>query len=184
MIVGIIGKAGSGKSTAAELIRARFNGEVVSLADPIKQIAQGLFGFTNEQLWGPSANRNAPDARFTRPDGEPLTPRYALQTLGSWGRDCYESIWIDAALRLAAKHRVAVIPDVRYPNEAEAIERAGGVLIRIVRPGAGLEGDAGRHPSETAQEGIRAHAEVLNDGTIEDLRVRLAMLLDDVAEAA
>lgn len=31
-----------------------------------------------------------------------LTPRYALQQLGTqWGRDCYDNVWIDYALRFA-----------------------------------------------------------------------------------
>jgi hypothetical protein len=39
-----------------------------------------------------------------------------------------------------------VIPDVRFPNEVEAIEKAGGRVVRIVRPGAGLpaRGSRGR----------------------------------------
>ena len=173
MIIGLIGKAGSGKSTAARILCTRLNATEVSLADPIKRIARDLFGFTERQLWGPSECRNAVDGRFGA-----LTPRHALQTLGSWGREMHEGIWVDAALRLAAQHSVAVIPDVRYHNEAAAIHAKGGCLIRIVRPGAGLEGGAGQHPSELAQETIRSDAEVLNNGTIEDLRVRLALLLD------
>lgn len=192
MIVSITGKAGSGKSCVARMLIERFGAVEVSLADPIKRIARELFGFTDEQLWGPSHCRNAADFRLPRPDavrfawcleqhvhgpecGDPLylTPRYALQTLGSWGRDCYEHVWIDAALRLAAQHPLAVVPDVRYRNELERVRRGGGVMLRIVRPGAGLSGAAADHPSETEQDSIPDDAfdvVIENTGTLEDLR--------------
>lgn len=171
-LIGLIGVAGSGKSTAARILCDRLGAVEVSLADPIKRIAGELFGFDRQQLYGPSECRNAVDQRYN------ITPRHVLQTLGSWGREMHEGIWVDAALRLAAQHPVAVIPDVRYHNEADAIHAAGGCLIRIVRPGAGLVGAAAQHPSELAQSTIRADAVVTNDGSIEDLRVRLALLMD------
>ena len=51
------------------------------------------------------------------------------------GKDSY---WLDAgmqAARLAHTYRqTAVITDVRFPNEAEAIQKAGGILVFIDSP--------------------------------------------------
>lgn len=47
-----------------------------------------------------------------------------------------------------------VIPDVRFKNEADAIFKAGGDVWRIERPGAGLQGEAAKHISETEQTAI------------------------------
>lgn len=94
--------------------------------------------------------------------------------LGSWGRDCYEDVWVDAALRLAAAHPLSVIPDVRYRNELHRIRAIGGRAIRIVRPGAGLGGAGGAHASETEQDTVpdsAFDAVIVNDGTIADLEV-------------
>lgn len=114
-IIGITGKAGSGKDTVADLL-VRDHGFVkVALADPLKRICKEVFGFTDEQLWGPSEKRNAPDLRFPRHNGDLntpakslaqwplyLTPRHALQQLGTeWGRHCYPNVWVDYALRIA-----------------------------------------------------------------------------------
>ena len=69
MIIGISGLAGSGKDTAADFL-VRDHGFVkVSLGDLLKRIARDVFGFSIEQLWGPSQSRNAPDERYPRPHG-------------------------------------------------------------------------------------------------------------------
>src|SRR6266404_2066963 len=124
MLVGLSGLAGSGKDTAADHLVAKHNFVKVSLADPLKRMCRDAFDFTDDQLWGPSEKRNAPDERYRRkptqhmlhgrdfntttdkcytcgaekpwPPGlggeecfHYLTPRYALQKLGTeWGRDC------------------------------------------------------------------------------------------------
>lgn len=257
MIVGIMGKAGSGKDTAADMLVERFQFVRVALADPLKRFCEEVFEFTPLQLWGPSEQRNAPDSRYPRTDllpaGPPtaigntgftrqplqrvtadnLSPRYALQTLGTeWGRHCYENVWADYAMRVA--HRLladdgvkkmysargglvvydhgklgwdrqqlhlqeqangspyvpealsiapkgVAIPDVRFKNEVEAIQRAKGLVVRIVRPGAGLSGDAGRHVSETEQESVPDSSldyVLKNDGTLEVLEQRVAQMVD------
>ena len=214
MIIGITGKAGAGKDTAADVLVERFNFVKVALADPLKRICKDVFDFSDEQLWGPSEKRNEPDQRYLHttiyaphmlqpeelqdnPKGvlpQYLTPRYALQQLGTeWGRDCYDNIWVDYAMRIAKKLMTGeasysvkggldytfsehtgrpvgvVIPDVRFKNEADAIRRAGGKIWRIIRPGAGLGGDAGKHASETEQDGIEADLTIRNGLDIKTL---------------
>lgn len=120
-----------------------------------------------------------------------------------WGRRCYQNTWIDLCLRTAQELLTdggvelqytqqlglakrtdwlrgrtrsvmgVVIPDVRYRNEWAAIKEAKGIVLRISRPGAGLQGMQALHSSETEQAGIpdAAFDQVLqNTGTREDLR--------------
>lgn len=127
-IVGLTGLAGAGKDTVAGML-VRDHGFVrVALADGMKRICADVFAFTREQLWGPSEMRNAPDTRFRREhssdrpmgrcdccgadlDAEVdhptpcfLTPRYALQLLGTeWGRACFEDVWVAQAMRIAER---------------------------------------------------------------------------------
>jgi len=61
----VAGKAGSGKDTAAEHIALNYNAGRIALADPMKRATKQLFGFTDEQLWGPSEFRN----QEVRPSG-------------------------------------------------------------------------------------------------------------------
>lgn len=255
MLIGILGKAGAGKDSAANVLVERHGFVKVSLADPLKRICREVFDFTEEQLWGPSHKRNEPDTRYVQvkagserlvdiqatrgPDGTPslpvpfegeeegfeffppeniygnpnmgrlrlpvrdqfLTPRFALQTLGSeWGRNCYGDIWTEYAIRIAKtllegtsgegtsfeytsqkglylvegtwRPAGIVVPDVRFRNEVDAIKAAGGVVWKILRPGAGLSGAAAQHVSETEQDSVKDEEfDVIfdNAGTLEDL---------------
>lgn len=64
-IVGITGQAGSGKDTVADRLVKEHGFQKVALADPIKRFGYHVFGFSEEQLWGPSDKRNEMDPRFT-----------------------------------------------------------------------------------------------------------------------
>lgn len=120
--------AGAGKDEAAKVL-VEHGFVSVAFADIMKRWCKELFGFTDEQLWGPSEERAKPDGRYRRAprspvatdramedirditdqevlainDGTFLTVRYALQKLGDWGRDCYPDIWANKALEIAHK---------------------------------------------------------------------------------
>jgi hypothetical protein len=49
----------------------------------------------------------------------------------------YMDTWINFVLKSDHQADVIVIPDVRFPNEVQAIRDAGGWLAKIVRPGYG-----------------------------------------------
>lgn len=66
MIIGIAGKARTGKDTIGELIQNfRPSTQLVSLASPIKEFAKQVFEFSDEQLYGPSEFRNGVDYRYS-----------------------------------------------------------------------------------------------------------------------
>ncbi len=108
-LIGIAGKAGTGKSEVARILSHK-GYTIIAFADALKRILKEVFDFSDEQLWGPSSNRNSADPRFPRAvldeDSDTgkisyLTPREALQKFGSVGRDCYENIWVDYTMRKA-----------------------------------------------------------------------------------
>jgi hypothetical protein len=147
VIIALTGLAGSGKSTVAAMI----GGMNLAFAQPMKEFCAQLFGFDDAQLYGPSSERERPSPYFRRPNGEPLTPRYALQTLGTeWGRNCDPDVWVKAGLRRAHVYAAnsqglpAVITDLRFVNEARAVREASGQVWRVDRPGL----TRGNHPSE------------------------------------
>ncbi len=184
MIIGIAGCAGSGKSTAASALADR-GYYVASLADPIKHICRDVFGWTHDRLWGPSANRNAPDPRW---DG--LSARRALQTLGTeWGRAMHPDVWVR---KLLAEHADrcedgrtrTVVPDVRFQNELDAIVGAGGLVIHIDRPGSGLEGAAGQHASEQHRLLRGIAGVVVNDCSLVEFRRKVLDVVEQVMVGA
>lgn len=68
-IVGIMGPAGVGKDTMADHLVQYFDSTKVALADPLKRICRDVYNFSEQQLWGPSAERNKPDRRYSRDYG-------------------------------------------------------------------------------------------------------------------
>lgn len=192
-LIALAGRAGSGKNTVADML----GGHQISFAEPLKRFCQEVFDFSDEQVWGASEHRNKQDGRYLREtcelgnecrSGRPhtctrayLTPRYALQTLGTnWGRDCFPDIWADLGVRraLARPEDLVLITDCRFTNEAIAVLRAGGEVWRIVRPGSGLTGAAALHPSEAEQESPEflkfVTRTIYNTGTLADLTVMAA----------
>lgn len=135
-IIALTGKAGSGKSTIADILVAQHGFVAVSLADPMKRFLREIFDFSTDQLWGSSELRNAPDARYPakvekfmgeevahwdRPNH--LTPRHALQKLGTeWGRAMFEDVWIDYALRTVhlLVNESQQAPGVTYHYDAQS----------------------------------------------------------------
>lgn len=64
-IIVICGKAGSGKDTVASIIKELVpRTSTIAFSDPLKEFGAELFGFSAEQLYGPSQNRNAIDERY------------------------------------------------------------------------------------------------------------------------
>jgi len=49
----------------------------------------------------------------------------------------YGATWLDYLLKTDHQCDVLLIPDVRFPNEADAIKAMGGLIIKVVRPGYG-----------------------------------------------
>lgn len=132
-----------------------------------------------------------------------LTPRYVLQMLGTdWGRHCYEDTWAKLAIRISVKlayegtytynqkkglqktydstsvKTSVAIPDLRFRNEMQIIRSAGGLTVRVNRPGAGLLGATGNHPSEVEMRSIRDDEfdlVILNDHDLLELRARVRL---------
>jgi hypothetical protein len=101
---------------------------------------------------------------------EPVTPRRILQVVGTdIVRHVWPTAWIELWKLEAGKHENVAVPDCRFLNEAAAFREMGGVVIRILRTGAGARSGAG-HESELEIDSIKPDAVICNDGSIEDLR--------------
>ena len=81
--------------------------------------------------------------------------------------------WAEADRQEEERVLAVSVPDVRFKNEMRIIREAGGKLLRVRRPGAGLKGATGLHPSEAEQASIpdeEFDAVIENTGTLEELR--------------
>lgn len=150
-LVGLIGRKGSGKDTAAETLLGQ-GYENVKFAGALKDMLrcvlayQGVDAETIERMIEGDLKEVPTDYLAGK------TPRFAMQTLGTeWGRDLIgKGFWAGATMRrvrnlLSAGKRV-VITDVRFPNEVGSVEVQGGVPFGITADW--IKPTEGEHESE------------------------------------
>ena len=181
ILIGLAGKAGAGKTTAAQILCGNLGFERLRFADPLKEMLFTLLEWldVDDELQQRMIEGDLKNAATPLLFGK--SPREAMQTLGhEWGRSCIgENLWtacMRATIRFVRRADVAdgtptliVIDDVRFQNEVDLIRSMGGVVIEVKRPG--LE-PVNAHASETQElEGIEGH--LWNDGPIEILRERI-----------
>ncbi len=69
-LIGVTGKAGSGKDTAADFLVSNSGWVKIAFADEMKRICSRVYPFmTREHLWGPSSKRNEPIKAYPRKHG-------------------------------------------------------------------------------------------------------------------
>jgi len=117
-----------------------------SFAEPLKSIAIQLFGLTEAQCFGTDKDKNTPvdilwesmpdynhDAEWA--EGF-MSAREFLQYFGTdICRKIKDNVWVDVCIN-QIKHsgtQLAIVLDCRFKNEAEAIKKAGGKVIRFTR---------------------------------------------------
>jgi hypothetical protein len=146
-VIALSGKAGCGKDYITSNIITKHYGYVpFSLAWHIKTGLIGKNVLTYEELF----------------INKPPHARHLIQQEGTEnGRDIYgQNMWLDTAfawMRLIHEQWGIVrfiIPDVRFPNEVEYIQRKGGKVIRVLASqrvaSSSLSLEARLHRSETA----------------------------------
>lgn len=174
MIVGLGYKARSGKDLAADYLVEKHEFIKIPWAKKLKDACREIFGLTEEQLYG--------DKKEVVDEFWGHTPRYILQFVGT---DCLrnvyrDDIWVKAVEKEIKKDpmRDYVIPDCRFPNEAQAIKDWGGVLIRVDRNIAGASGGISKHASETSMENYDGWDYIINNnGTIDELYEKMAEII-------
>jgi hypothetical protein len=161
VIIGITGKARSGKDTIAGMIaKSTRSTDVAAFADPMKQMLSLGLGIDPSVLYDPMK-----DSEYLDYD---CSPRHMMQTLATeWGREVvHPDIWVKALDKSIeySTYDHTVISDVRFDNEAEYC-RKKGVLIHIIGRG-GIKGD---HKSEKGVTLKPQDLFILNNGTLKDL---------------
>ena len=176
MIIGITGKAQSGKDTACRIVQlintvdydcacSEGEGEKYILenvdnilpitcmwekhafADKLKECASIILGVPRFMFESGEFKESFTSLPLSNKEGEPMTNREFLQYFGTEvGRSIDKDLWIKALMYSYGRDKEShwIVPDVRFPNEADAIRNAGGVLWKIERDGSG----AGNHISE------------------------------------
>lgn len=218
MLIGISGKIGHGKDTAAFMLQEIFHQKGIDLvkrqfAGKLKEFVASLIGCSLEQLEDQDFKRSVLAPQWTKtltdtvgyeygapikgPIEKPMTVRDLLISIGHGLRvSTHDALWVnglfaDYTLTAAGgypeyginqdggtvaigyntimKYPDWIIPDMRYPNEANRIKEHGGFNIRIQRDSIpSLD-----HPSETLLDAYNFDLLIVNNSSLDDLRSSL-----------
>lgn len=172
-VIGLSGYARCGKDTLADILVEKHGYTKISWADPLKRMLGELNPVVDEE-WscGEPFEVRVREAvtRLGWDGAKERIPevRELLQRLGVAAREVLDpDVWVLALERsvIGNGYTRVVIPDCRFPNEAEWVQ-ARGVLARITRPGVGPKND---HISEVALDGWPWDLRVPNAGKLADL---------------
>jgi hypothetical protein len=176
-LIGICGRARSGKDTTYQAIRKLLGSKArrFAFADELKWEVARACGVTPEHI---EANKE----KF----------RPVLQWWAEWRREQDPDYWVkrlDKSLKhylasmpsFAADALVICVTDMRYPNEAAWVESfPDWATIRVYRPVSGPLEVTDGHISEHALKDYCALHEIDNDGTPEQLEQEVAYALAEM----
>ena len=198
MIIGLVGYIGAGKGTVRDILVRNHGYHGFAFADALKDAVATIFTWPRGLLEGDSnasrAFRERVDVWWSSKLGYEVTPRLILQKFGT--EACREgiadNIWIAALEKRIHGYDDVVISDVRFPNEIKFIREAGGVIFRVKRGddpvwyndalstntvGINTMEEYGVHESEWAWIGQKIDAEIINEGTKDELKVQVKRIL-------
>lgn len=129
----------SGKSTVARHLALQYDYEVLPFAQPLRAMLTPLLealGLSEHQI-----------GYHLHQDKSAIIPalgcnaRHLMQTLGTdWGRQLVApDLWVKAWAAQAVTAPRVVADDLRFPNEARALQAVGGQVWKVWRPGAELD---------------------------------------------
>lgn len=179
IIIGLSGKLSSGKDTVADMICADYDDrewKVCRFAERLKLVVAVL---TNT----PVEMQYTEQGKQTVPPGLTHTLGELQQIVGTVLRTAvHPDLWCDIAVQEARATLCDVVfVDVRYPNEAHAIRALGGRVVRIDGDPVGRRGRDTRdpsHPSEVALDDFAFDATIINNGTLDELKLKVHSVMD------
>jgi hypothetical protein len=179
VIIGLSGYARAGKDTVADRLVVSHGFTKLGFADALKEAAYVLNPIlsVNQITDIPIYLAEHIDAVGWERAKETAEVRRLLQRLGTevgrnlWGEDFWVERLAARALRYGGN---IVVPDCRFPNEAQFVQVRGQVW-RIHRPGTE---PVNPHPSETALDDWDFDRHLVNDSTVAALHERVDYLVE------
>lgn len=180
MIIGIGHRMRSGKNTLAEFIAEAIPNVVIdAFAVGLKNTLLQLFPMIKpDHLFGDDRSSIIPGIKI---NGKEANSREIMQYFGTEVcRSMYADVWANQLIHRAEmqKDKIIICADVRFPNEAAAIKRHGGILIKVERDNIAVSD----HISEHLLDNYNGWDHIIqNNSSLEHLKseaLRLAAELD------
>ena len=163
------GKAGAGKNTSADLVENVYSGSAIKTAQ--FSFAGAFKRMAKEMGWDGKKDEKG---------------RRLLQQIGAAGRAYDKDVWAKCCLKAIRESDcdIAMITDLRFPNEARIIKEAypDAELIKVFGRGYDL-GDNGDDPSEHGFDDVLEtywSYQLDNSGTLKDLDNNVFAMLKEI----
>lgn len=198
MIIGLSGRARSGKDTFAKMLSKALQKQtgqayvLMAYANALKNKIQNDFDLSYDQLWGedkeeydlryPKVRGPLPFCVGNRDDGKGLevleerqhwTAREIMQDYGQFFRTIDYDFWVKYLFRIIEEkdYKNVIITDLRHINEVDAVVDKSGYHIRIERDSTDVVHNY-QHISETAlDDSYKVDFNVINNWTLKELEV-------------
>lgn len=186
--VGLIGAAGSGKDTVANILASGWAYKRVAFADPVRQALLNLdplvpvptFEGTMVRVSALVNNLGWEDAKRRSPEIRTLLQRLGTDVV----RSIAPNFWVNFATRVATDvvlcGQTPVFTDTRFQNEVDMIRANGGIIIRVVRDG--LINEAAGHVSEQLWSTVDADLTIYNYDTLPILADNVHFAINTIME--
>ena len=175
-IIGLVGRAGSGKDTLAAHLVKSYGFTRRAFADPLRAATSAITGWPVSALEDRTFKETV-DPRWG------VTPRQFMQHLGTEGmRSLHREVWVTAFDVWFQKmgDSPVVVTDVRFQNEVDYLRANNALMVRVSRPS--VDNLPVLHASEyTAWEwSIKGGGDftVYNTSTVDELALRAREVLD------
>jgi hypothetical protein len=159
-IIGLAGRARSGKDTVATLFGKTHR--VVRFAQPIKDAVKALYGWSDVAM--ETDIKDVVDPHWG------VSPRSAMVHMAQTTRLFVANDFFVRRLFDSWEGDTIVIPDVRYKHEVDAIHARGGITIKITREGIH------KHDIEFTVDELETTYQITNNGSLDDLRRQIDSL--------
>ena len=186
-IIAFTGKAGAGKTTAATYVANSLSSKnkrakKAAFADPLKKLCCDVysvaFGVPKTAFYGSQDAKNRELVSLPGWSG-----RKILQHIGTEGfRHVSPGVWANYAINYAQlslkmdNYDHVILDDLRFISEADAVRKAGGIVVGIqgghANQGGAAQGIPG-HVSETETALVVPDRILINDGTLEEFHTKL-----------
>lgn len=182
MIIAVTGYAQAGKDAVGKILVEQAGYERLGMGDVLRDACVALnpileqdydYTLRYADLLRDVGYERAKSARY--PEFRAFMERLGTEFAEAIG---YPELWIDTLLRDYFEDADLVMTSCRRKVEARAVVAAGGRVWRINRPGVGPVSD---HPVEREMDDWEYDTIIDNDGTLEDLalKVRIALATNE-----
>jgi dephospho-CoA kinase len=178
-IIGMTGKAGSGKNTVADILEEKYSYYQMSFAYRLKQGIKNIFNLTDNQM----------NDREEREKPLKLFPNYSVRKLyqyvgtelfrNNFDIDIWSKLLVEDILKTDIKK--VVVTDLRFPNEKECLknlEKYGCKVFIISVERDGFDGNIGILNHESESYNIDFDYKINNDGKIKDLYEKVEIAIN------